>query len=176
MGNRALTTMVIGRRMFLAGLIASAPMLAHAQQDDSLGPVTGLPLPRFVSLKSSEANVRRGPSLNHRVDWVFRHRGTPLEITAEFENWRRVRDADGAGGWVHYTLLSGVRTVLVRVENSPIYDQPRDNSDIRARAEDGVIARLGRCTPDWCEVTAEGQRGWMQKPVIWGVGEAEIRD
>jgi SH3-like domain-containing protein len=168
--------MNFGRRLFLAGLAASLPALAVAQDDASVGPATGLPMPRFVSLKSSEANVRRGPSLNHRVDWVFRHRGTPLEITAEFENWRRVRDADGAGGWVHYTLLSGVRTVLVRVENSPLYDQPRENSNIRARAEDGVIARLGSCTLDWCELSVDGNSGWMPKSVLWGVSADEIRD
>jgi len=175
MGDRAAKTMEFGRRWFLAGLVASMPILAAAQDSVPEGPVTGLPLPRFVSLKSSEANVRRGPSLNHRVDWVFRHRGTPLEITAEFENWRRVRDADGAGGWVHYTLLSGVRTVLVRIENSPLYEQPRENSDIRARSEDGVIARLGRCTADWCELMVDGYRGWMHKSVLWGVSEDEIR-
>jgi SH3-like domain-containing protein len=65
------------------------------------GPVTGLPLPRYVSLKASEANVRRGPSLTHRIDWVFKRRDMPLRITAEFGHWRRVEDRDGAGGWVH---------------------------------------------------------------------------
>lgn len=79
----------------------------------AVGPVTNLPLPRFVSLRANEANARRGPSLDQRVDWEFLHRGLPLEVTAEYGQWRRVRDADGMGGWVHQALLSGARTALV---------------------------------------------------------------
>jgi SH3-like domain-containing protein len=83
------------------------------QCQPDVGCVTNLPLPRFVSLKGSEGNARRGPGLTHRIDWVFTRAGMPLKITAEFENWRRVEDSEGAGGWVHYSLLSGVRTALV---------------------------------------------------------------
>ena len=83
------------------------------------GPVTNLPLPRYVSLKGSEGNARRGPSLSHRIDWVFTHAGMPLRVTAEFGHWRRVEDRDGAGGWVHYSLISGVRTVIVEEELAP---------------------------------------------------------
>ena len=79
-------------------------------RDPGRGAVTNLPLPRYVSLKGGEGNARRGPSLSHRIDWVFRHAGMPLRVTAEFGHWRRVEDQDGAGGWVHYSLLSGVRT------------------------------------------------------------------
>ena len=80
------------------------------------GPVTNLPLPRFVSMRADVANARRGPSFDQRVDWEFVHRGLPLEVTAEYGQWRRVRDADGYGGWVHHTLLSGLRTAIVRAE------------------------------------------------------------
>ena len=76
------------------------------------GPVTNLLIPRYVSLKASEANARRGPSLSHRIDWVFKKKGMPLEIYGEYDNWRRVRDAEGAGGWIHYSLLSGVRSYI----------------------------------------------------------------
>ena len=81
-------------------------------RDPNRGPVTNLPLPRYVSLKGGEGNARRGPSLSHRIDWVFRHPGMPLRVVAEFGHWRRVEDQDGAGGWVHYSLLSGVRTAI----------------------------------------------------------------
>ena len=77
------------------------------------GPVTNLLMPRFVSLKASEANARRGPSLSHRIDWVFKKKGMPLEIYGEYDNWRRVRDSEGAGGWIHYSLLSGVRSIII---------------------------------------------------------------
>ena len=82
---------------------------APAAADPARGPVTNLPLPRFVSMRAESANARRGPSLDQRVDWEFVRRGLPLEITAEYGQWRRVRDADGAGGWVHHALLSGRR-------------------------------------------------------------------
>ncbi|MBW4981189.1 aspartyl-trna synthetase [Mameliella sp. CS4] len=140
------------------------------------GPVTNLPLPRYVSLKASEGNVRRGPSLTHRIDWVYKRRGMPLEITAEHGHWRRVRDRDGAGGWVHYSLLSGARTVIVEQDMLSLYRRPDPDSVVVARLELGVIARLGDCGPDWCRLTADGYRGWVDKTALWGVGLDEIRD
>jgi len=90
--------------------------IVNAQQssDAALGPVTNLPLPRFVSLKGVKANVRRGPSQSHRIDWVLMHRGTPLQITAEFEHWRRVRDQDNVGGWIHIRCLAATGPSLFR--------------------------------------------------------------
>jgi SH3-like domain-containing protein len=140
------------------------------------GPVTNLPLPRYVSLKASEGNVRRGPSLQHRIDWVYRRRAMPLQITAEFGHWRRVRDRDGAGGWVHYSLLSGVRTVLVEQDMVALRHRPEPGARVLARAEAGVVARLGRCLPAWCRITAGGQGGWVPKAALWGVGPGELRD
>nr|WP_223163124.1 SH3 domain-containing protein [Roseivivax sediminis] len=140
------------------------------------GPVTNLPLPRYVSLKTSEGNVRRGPSLTHRIDWVYVRRDMPLEVTAEFGHWRRVRDRDGAGGWVHYSLLSGVRTVIVTEDLLPVYTRPAEGSQIVAKLGIGVIARLGECLAIWCEVEAGGQHGWTRKTALWGVAPDELRD
>lgn len=140
------------------------------------GPVTNLPLPRYVSLKGNEGNARRGPSLSHRIDWVFRHAGMPLRVTAEFGHWRRVEDKDGAGGWVHYALLSGVRTALVNQDMLELRTRPNPDADIVARAEAGAILRLNECNPEWCRVSGGGQRGWVPKRTIWGVDTAEIRD
>lgn len=140
------------------------------------GSVTNLPLPRFVSMKATEGNVRRGPSLTHRVDWVFKRREMPLEITAEHGHWRRVRDRDGAGGWVHYSLLSGVRTVIVEKDMLPLLKKPQDGTPITARLELGVIARLNDCTPDWCYLNAGGYKGWAPKSALWGVAPDEIRE
>ncbi len=141
-----------------------------------VGKVTNLPLPRFVSLKAAEGNVRRGPSLGHRIDWVFRHRDMPLRVTAEFENWRRVEDQDGQGGWIHYSLLSGVRTVIVQADMADLRAQPLADAVVNARAEAGVIASLGECLPDWCRISADGGKGWVRKADIWGVGADELRD
>lgn len=147
-----------------------------ARASDQRGPVTNLPLPRFVSLKTDEGNVRRGPSLSHRIDWVFTRRNMPLEVTAEFGHWRRVRDQEGAGGWVHYSLISGARTVIVQEDMAALRMRPSEDAPANARAEAGVVARLGECNIDWCWITAEGVRGWAKKSDLWGVRADEIRD
>jgi SH3-like domain-containing protein len=140
------------------------------------GCVTNLPLPRFVSLKGSEGNARRGPGLTHRIDWVFTRSGMPLRITAEFENWRKVEDAEGAGGWVHYSLLSGSRTALVALDMAEFREAPSDEATVVAQAETGVIGRIVECQPDWCRLALDGQRGWVRKTAIWGVTADEIFD
>ncbi|TJZ90073.1 hypothetical protein FA743_16430 [Paracoccus gahaiensis] len=170
----------------LAGIIGAwgmaTPVAAQtpAQQAQTVagqrGPVTNLPLPRYVSLKGNEGNARRGPSLSHRIDWVFRHAGMPLRVVAEFGHWRRVEDRDGTGGWIHYALLSGVRTALVTQDMLELRTRPNPDADIVARAEAGAILRLNECDPEWCRVSGGGQRGWVPKATIWGVDAAEIRD
>lgn len=144
--------------------------------EQSKGPVTNLPLPRFVSMKANEGNVRRGPSLTHRIDWVYKRRDMPLEITAEHGHWRRVRDRDGAGGWVHYSLLSGVRTVIVEKDFLQLHQRADPGSPVKAQLELGVIARLGECGPAWCKLSAGGYGGWAPKTELWGVGPDEIRE
>jgi SH3-like domain-containing protein len=144
------------------------------QCQPDIGCVTNLPLPRFVSLKGSEGNARRGPGLTHRIDWVFTRAGMPLRITAEFENWRRVEDAEGAGGWVHYSLLSGVRSVLVTLDMAELRTAPGTDAAIMAQAELGVVGRVLECNADWCRVALDGTRGWIQKTSIWGVAADEV--
>ncbi|MFD1882947.1 SH3 domain-containing protein [Paracoccus pacificus] len=156
---------------------APAPISPPAEQRrPDRGSVTNLPIPRYVSLKGSEGNARRGPSLTHRVDWVFRHAGMPLRVTAEFGHWRRVEDRDGAGGWVHYALLSGVRTAIVLDDMTDLLARPDPQAQVVARAEAGVIGRLGACNPDWCQITAGGEKGWVRKTSLWGVDPDEIRE
>jgi SH3-like domain-containing protein len=156
-----------------AGPTAEAPAAeaagAEASEAQARGPVTHLPLPRFVSLRAETANARRGPSLSHRVDWAFVRPGLPLEVTAEYGHWRRVRDAEGAGGWVHHSLLSGVRTVVVRAEAlTPLVAEGRDGAPVRAYVEPGVVARLEACDATWCRVTAGGSDGWISRDAVWG--------
>ena len=160
----------------LAGVLAVLIASTAVAEGLSKGPVTNLPLPRYVSMKASEGNVRRGPSLSHRIDWVFTRRDMPLRITAEHGHWRRVQDRDGQGGWVHYALLSGVRTVLVERDMLQIHARPDENSPVVAAFETGVIARLGACSKTWCRLSAGGYRGWAPKDALWGVRADEIRD
>lgn len=138
------------------------------------GCVTNLPLPRFVSLKTGEGNARRGPGLTHRIDWVFTRAGMPLRITAEFDNWRRVEDAEGAGGWVHYSLLSGVRAVLVAQDMAEFRSSPQDDAAVVMQAERGVVGKVLECDPDWCRVVLEGDKGWVRKSALWGVEPGEV--
>lgn len=150
---------------------AAPPKRAH---DPARGAVTDLPLPRYVTLKSNEGNARRGPGLAHRIDWVFTRAGMPLKITAEFENWRRIEDAEGAGGWIHYSLLSGTRSVLVTEDMVEFHAAPQADSSVLVQAERGVVARLLQCEAQWCRISADGVRGWVRKRSIWGVETGEI--
>lgn len=140
------------------------------------GPVTNLPIPRYVSLKAAEGNVRRGPSLSHRIDWVFKRRNMPLRITAEHGHWRRVEDREGFGGWVHYSLISGNRTVIIEQNMLSLHARPDETTPIKAALEAGVIADLGKCRSGWCKVNAGGHRGWARRAALWGLLPSEIRD
>jgi SH3-like domain-containing protein len=157
----------------LCGAVMLLAVAGPGAAGEALGPVTNLPLPRYVSMRAEKANARRGPSLDQRVDWEFVQRGLPLEIVAEYGQWRRVRDADGAGGWVHHSLLSGVRTVLVRADAPvPLRAGPGEGA-VRALAEPGVIGRLEACDGAWCEIAAGGVDGWVPRAALWGVGPDE---
>lgn len=140
------------------------------------GPVTDLPLPRYVSLKATQANVRRGPGMTHRVDWVFMRRGMPLEVIAEYGHWRRVRDQEGGFGWVHYSMLSGVRTALVTPVEADLREEASAASPVVARAAPGVVLKVQACGHDWCEVYKDGVEGWLPKTALWGVSPEETFD
>lgn len=141
-----------------------------------IGCVTDRPVPRYVTLKTDEGNARRGPGPEHRIDWVFKKAGMPLKLTAEYDNWRRVEDVDGEGGWMHYSLLSGTRSVLVAQDMTEFLAKPDDLADVAFRAELGVIGRLLECDIDWCRVSIEGERGWVRKGALWGVLPDELVD
>lgn len=150
----------------------AAPLLAG--NDEEMGSVTNRPIPRYVSMKASEGNVRRGPSLTHRIDWVFKRRDMPLRITAEHGHWRRVEDRDGMGGWVHYSLLSGTRTVLVEKDMLTLHARPDPTSPVMAEMELGVVARVSECTHEWCLLRSGGFKGWAPKARLWGVLPTEV--
>lgn len=160
--------------IFLAG--SSAVLAAN----ESVGPQSGLPLPRFVSLKADRVNVRAGPTREHAVRWVYTHAGLPVEITAEYGNWRRIRDWEGAEGWVYHSLLSGRRTAMVVPEDKdelvPIHDAPRTESRVTARLEAGVQAALRQCTGSWCYLSGRRFEGWIEQFRIWGAYPNETLD
>ncbi|WP_298427318.1 SH3 domain-containing protein [Rhodoblastus sp.] len=160
--------------MALALFVAVAP--AQAQQ--VVGPVTGLPVPRYVSLKSDHVNLREGPSKDHATKWIYQRAGLPVEITAEFETWRRIRDSEGAEGWVLHSLLSGKRTALIAPWKKdalpfPLRSGPSENADAIARLAPGVIASVKTCDGSWCRLKIGGYDGYMAQTNLWGVYPGE---
>ncbi|AXI47835.1 aspartyl-trna synthetase [Sulfitobacter sp. SK012] len=160
-------------KSLVAALFAIPFMCSMAMASD-IGKVTKRPLPRFVSMKAVEGNVRRGPSLSHRIDWVFKRRDMPLRVTAEHGHWRRVEDRDGMGGWVHYSLLSGARTVLVEKDMLQLRSRANPAAPVTVALEFGVVARVGACETEWCLLRSGGFKGWAPKARLWGVAPAEV--
>jgi SH3-like domain-containing protein len=133
----------------------------------------GLPLPRFVVLKSDQVNLRAGPGDRYPIEWVFTRKDLPVEIVAEFEHWRKIRDSDGTEGWVHQRMLAGKRSVMIKGEVRPLLATPETGAPIVARAEPGVIARLQECKGAWCRVEAAKLSGWLRREQVWGVYPSE---
>jgi SH3-like domain-containing protein len=146
------------------------PVMAASDQSDG----SGLPVPRFVSLKSDHVNVRGGPEKDHDVAWVYARPGLPVEITAEYANWRKIRDWDGSEGWVYHSLLSGKRTAFVARSKTtkalvPLYETADPQSPLRAELEQGVLGTVKRCSGHWCRFVGQGFDGWIQQDHLWGV-------
>ena len=171
-------------------LAAGGAMPGHAGAADKprvdlaarkAGPSTGLPLPRFVSLKADEVNVRRGPGWDHAIAWVFRRAGLPVEVIAEFDVWRQVRDSEGATGWVVGSLLSGRRTVLVapwEAEKGTIdmHEGASRSSRVSARLSPGVLGDVKECDGSWCRILIGGVSGYIAQDAVWGAYPGETVD
>ena len=147
---------------------------AHADVTGSVnGPVSGLPIPRFVSLKADKVNMHIGPAKHYETKWVYQRAGLPVEITAEFENWRRIRDSDGTEGWVYHSLLSGRRTGVVTAKSKDeivaLHEKPDPKSAMAAMLQPGVLGSVKRCSTGWCRVSGQGFDGWIAQERLWGV-------
>jgi SH3-like domain-containing protein len=174
----------LSRASLLSGVLAlfliagTAPGLAQSTTKGS----SGLPLPRFVSLKAEKVNLRIGPSTDYAVSWRYMKSGLPVEIIREYENWRQIRDADGTEGWVSQTLLSGQRTAVaapwMRGKGSNVYVMMRRDSmssaAVIAKLEPGVVVTIEECNGNWCKAETQGVSGWVSQEEIWGAypGEA----
>jgi SH3-like domain-containing protein len=171
--SNALTSRVFtGHALFVAAAFCVI-LSEQAVLADPIGSASGLPIPRYVSLKSDRVNLREGPSKDHRTTWIFQRAGLPVEITAEFEIWRKVRDSEGAEGWVLHSLLSGRRTALVapwkKGVDSILFDKASTQSASVAILQPNVIANVRSCDGAWCKVSGEGFAGYIQQANLWGV-------
>jgi SH3-like domain-containing protein len=155
-----------------AVLVAGQPAAARDAAPIATGSVSGLPVPRFVSLKADRVNVRSGPNKDQEIRWVYTRAGMPVEITAEFENWRRIRDWEGSEGWVYHSLLSGRRTAVVvptlKDELVPLYESADVEAAVVAKLQAGVLGSLKSCTGTWCEFAGKGFDGWIRQDRLWG--------
>jgi SH3-like domain-containing protein len=168
------------RATCLCILILLAAGIAPAQPNESIGPSSGLPLPRFVSLKADKVNMHVGPGKSYEVKWRYQRAGLPVEITGEYENWRRIRDFDGTEGWVYHSLLSGRRTAMVMLRNKDefiaVHARPNVESAVTAHLQSGVLGTVRRCANGWCRLVGDGFDGWLPQERLWGVYPNEAID
>jgi SH3-like domain-containing protein len=155
----------------LAFLLLFLSLPAFAQES-----LDNLPLPRWVSLASDEVNLRTGPGKRYPIDWVVKKKTLPVEITQEFEHWRKIKLPDGDGGWVHKSMLSGVRRTMINKGEETLSVKPFSDAAARARIQKNVIAALQSCREKWCEIEVGGFSGWVPKKSLWGVYRDEIFD
>ena len=140
----------------------------------TVGTETGLPIPRYVTLRAKEVNVRAGPGARYPIEWVYQRPNLPVEVIAEFDTWRKIRDSDGVEGWVHQQMLSGRRTVVVIGGERLLRRRPEPAAPPVARLEPGVVGWLEGCGREWCEIDVAGLDGWIQRSHIWGVRADEV--
>ncbi|MTI18484.1 aspartyl-trna synthetase [Rhodobacteraceae bacterium RKSG542] len=161
----------------IAGMLSAIDMAALAQTASSS--VSGLPIPRYVSLKSDRVNVRVGPSREHDVSWTFIRSRLPVEIIAEYEDWRRIRDWEGQTGWVFRTLLTGYRSALVTPwesaeGNTPLRRRPGPNERVVAELEPEVLVGVLECKDGYCRVSGRDFDGWVDQSRLFGVYPDEV--
>lgn len=153
-------------------LFLALPSTIANAQIEKIG-ASGLPIPRFVSLKSDKVNVRIGPSRDHGIAWTFVRAGLPVEIIQEFDNWRRIRDWEGSEGWVFHSLLSGRRTALIKPWEEgttvPLYSKPSLDANIIAELESKVRSTVSECDSSWCKITVSDRSGWVVQSELFGI-------
>jgi SH3-like domain-containing protein len=155
--------------------ISAAHAAINENEADGKG-TSGLPIPRFASLRVGEVNMRTGPGTRYPIEWVLTRPGLPVEITAEYEIWRRVRDPDGAEGWVHKNALTGKRMAVIIGVVHDVRDSADDQATIAAHVEFGAVGKILSCTQDWCRIKFDGAKGWLRKTDFWGVKSDEVFD
>ena len=152
-------------KCFLCIFLISLHVIATAD----LGKETGLRVPRFVSMNSSKVNVRAGPGTRYPIKWVFQRKTLPVQIIAESDTWRKIRDFEGIEGWVHQRMLSGRRRAVVTGTIQQLKREPQETAKTVALLEPGVILRLEKCSGAWCLVEGGSYEGWIGRQSIWGV-------
>ena len=169
----------MGKKLFLTIFIflMCLPNAVHAL-DETAYNNSGLPIPRFVSLAKDKVYVRTGPAVRYPIKWVFQKGGLPIEVIQEFDTWRKIRDIEGEEGWIHQSLLSGKRNVIIKKEKKlvTLLRDPMAESRPVAALEPNVVAALTQCVGSWCEIRVQGYEGWVERKMLWGIYEDEKLD
>lgn len=161
----------------LLGSVAGASVVSAQGSDVAASPnPSGLPIPRWVSIRAGEVNLRTGPGARYPIDWVLQRKSLPVEVVGEFENWRKIRARDNTEGWVHKSMLSGQRTATVAVAQARILSEPESRAPVAAFVEEGVTLMLESCQGDWCDVAipSHGVKGWIPRAALWGLHDGEV--
>ena len=159
--------------LLIINFIFSWKLLAE-NLEAMVGKETGLSIPRYVSLKVTKANMRRGPSLEHKIDWVYKRKNLPIKIIGEFGHWRKVEDFEGQTGWMFKSLFSGKRYVIVTREETLLRNKNKPDGLGKAILKKNVIAKAKKCDLSWCLIGIKKLNGWVLKSDIWGVKKLEI--
>ena len=174
--NRPIPTVSTISSVLAAASMVILTSISPAQAQSGAKGKSGLPLPRFVSLKSQRINMRVGPGKDYKVNWLYLKKGLPMEIIQEFDHWRKVRDPEGQEGWIYHSLLSGKRTAIVspwnRENRSQVVDlreSPSESSAMVAKLEPGVIAKISYCEFKWCAIEVDRFEGFVEQSALWGV-------
>lgn len=158
--------------IFIASYLAAG--LAIAAPEPSVLNPSGLPVPRYVALKSDDVNLRVGPGTRYPIRWHYGRARLPVQIIEEFAHWRKIQDHEGTSGWVHKSVVDGRRTVLVVDAVQNLHARPDTESPVIVQAKPLVIASLLECQPDWCRVGIQDRKAWVRKSGIWGVTREEV--
>ena len=159
---------------FLLLCLALTPVaFAVEPMEEGGSGVSGLPIPRFVSLKSDKVHLRVGPGKDYPIEWVYVKRGLPVEIIAEYDVWRKIRDFQGTEGWVHQQRLTGRRMMVTTADMQSLFRRPDDTAPVLAKMETGVVGRLLECDAKWCRIEVSGFRGWVKRGAFWGIYPSE---
>lgn len=157
----------------MANAQENGPSEEESAQDGNIYSGSGLPIPRFVSLKFEQVNLRTGPGTRYPIRWVYKRKHMPMEVIEEFGQWRKLRDIDGDEGWAHQSQLSGTRMAVFRDE-TVLQRYPEADAPPMIKVGKGVIVRLLECDVNWCEVQVESYKAWTRKTTIWGAYSREI--
>ena len=158
--------------------LAAGPALLLAAAAGAVSPLvpSARPTPYWASVSAGEARMRTGPGRNYPASWVYRRSGLPVQVVEVYPGWRKVRDPDGAEGWMITNLLSAQRTAIVRDVPVVLRDAPEPGARIVWRVSPGVVGKLSRCAGGWCRFDAAGRAGYVETEHLWGVDRMEAID